>query len=92
MPLNSHRRYQKAHHIDVNHERGYLFEHILVPTLPEFLNKLDELRQWTPARCKGSKDPFAYHSLCMFLQVTAINKHDFLAAIENNRDFPLSPK
>ena len=35
MPLNSHRRYQKAHHIEVNHERGCLFEHILVPTLPE---------------------------------------------------------
>ena len=26
-----------------------------------------------------STRPFAYHSLCMFLQVTAINKHDFLA-------------
>ena len=24
--------------------------------------------------------------------VTAINKHDFLAVIENNRDFPLSPE
>ena len=35
MPLNSHRRYQKAHHIEVNHERGCMFEHILVPTLPE---------------------------------------------------------
>ena len=56
MPLNSHRRYQKAHHIEVNHERGYLFEHILVPTLTEFQNKLRELRQWTPARCKGPKD------------------------------------
>ncbi len=36
MSLNSHRRYQKAHHIEANHERGCLFEHILVPTLPEF--------------------------------------------------------
>ena len=53
MPLNSHRRYQKAHHIEVNHERGCLFEHILVPTLPEFQNKLRELRQRAPARCKG---------------------------------------
>jgi len=35
MPLISHLRYQKAHHIEVNHERGCLFEHILVPTLPE---------------------------------------------------------
>ena len=56
MPLNSHRRYQKAHHIEVNHERGCLFEHILVPTLPEFQNKLGERRQWTPARCKGPQD------------------------------------
>ena len=89
MPLNSHRRYQKAH-IEVNHERGCLFEHILVPTLPEFQNKLGELRQRTPARCKGPQDRLLITRHVFFLQVTAINKHDFLAAIENNRDFPLS--
>ena len=74
MPLNSHRRYQKAHYIEVNHERGCLFEHILVPTLPE--------ARATPMDSRSlqrSTRPFAYHSLCMFLQVTAINKHDFLA-------------
>ena len=51
MPLNSHRRYQKAHYIEVNHERGCLFEHILVPTLPEFQSKLRELRQRARSAC-----------------------------------------
>ena len=65
MPLNSHRRYQKVCISNVNHERGYLFEHILAPTLPEFQNKLRELHQWTPPSLQRSTGSFAYHSLCM---------------------------
>ena len=79
MPLCSHRRYQKAHHIEVNHERGYQFEHILAPMQPEFQNKLRELHQWTPARCKGPQDHLLITRYACFVQLTAINKHDFLA-------------
>ena len=34
MSLHSHRRYQKTHQIELNHERGCMFAPILVPTLP----------------------------------------------------------
>ena len=79
MPLNSHRRYQKAHHIEVNHERGCLFEHILAPTLPDFKNKLRELHQWTPPRCKGPQDHLLITRYACFVRVAAIKKLDFLA-------------
>ena len=79
MPLNSHRRYQKVCISNVNHERGYQFEHILAPTLPEFQNKLRELHQWTPASSKGPQDHLLITRYACFVQVTAKNKHDFLA-------------
>ena len=63
----------------MNHERGYQFEHILAPTLPDFQNKLRELHQWTPARCKGPQDHLLITRYACFVQLTAINKHDFLA-------------
>ena len=67
MPLNSHRRYQKVCISNVNHERGYQFEHILAPTLPDFKNKLRELRQWTPLAAKVHRIiclSLAMHALC----------------------------
>lgn len=79
MPLNSHRRYQKA----VQYwSKSWAWVPVWTHSRTDATRISKQAGRATPMDSRSlqrSTKPFAYHSLCMFLQVTAINKHYFLA-------------